>query len=374
VVVPASEEVSLGGPRVERLPAGTRKVDELGRTMDTIGLDGPLVDYWRFENTNWMLSRIYAFAGFSADQADETPLTYEDIRPGCYVPGERLKDMDVNHVEASLCFPNYSRFAGQRFAEAEDLELGLLCVKAYNDWMVEEWCAGSGGRLIPLCIVPYWNPELAAAEVLRNADRGVRAVCFTELPQNLGLPSIHSGAWEPFLSACDETESVVCMHIGSDTKMFSTGPDMPTAARAGMQFVNAAGSMCEYLTTDVLARYPRIRLLYAESQVGWLPFVLDRLDDVWNTFPPRRGDAAIPSSMYLDRVYSCMFKDKVGVRLLDLIGEDQVMFETDYPHSDGTWPHSADRATEMMASLTSEQQYKILRGNAIKLFDLPFNR
>lgn len=107
--------------------------------------------------------------------------------------------MDIGHVEASMCFPTLPRFCGQTFAEGKDTDVGLACVQAYNDWMVEEWCGDSGGRLIPLAIIPLWDVEAAAAEVRRNAGRGVRAVCFSELPFHLRLPTIHSGYWDPFL-------------------------------------------------------------------------------------------------------------------------------------------------------------------------------
>ena len=126
--------------------------------------------------------------------------------------------MTLNGVEAQLCFPNYPRFCGQIFLRGKDKELARLCVEAYNDWMVDEWCGGTGGRLIPLCLVPLWDAELAAAEVRRNAARGVRAVAFSEVPAYLGLPSIHSGHWEPFFTACARDRHGVCMHIGSGTK------------------------------------------------------------------------------------------------------------------------------------------------------------
>src|SRR5690606_33157948 len=131
----------------------------------------------------------------------------------------RLEDIDVNWVEASLSFPTFPRFCGQTFLEASDRELASLCVTAYNDWMVEEWSANTGGRLIPLTIVPLWDPVAAAAEVRRNAERGVRALAFSEIPYHLGLPSIHDKEhWEPLWQACEETSTVVCMHIGSSSK------------------------------------------------------------------------------------------------------------------------------------------------------------
>ena len=111
-----------------------------------------------------------------------TAVTYDEMRPGCYERDARIKDFELNWIDGSLPFPTFPRFCGQTFYEADDKELGLACVKAYNDWMVEEWCAPSGGMNIPLCIMPLWDVELAAAEIQRNAERGVRAFCFSELP------------------------------------------------------------------------------------------------------------------------------------------------------------------------------------------------
>ena len=138
----------------------------------------------------------------------------------------------MNYVEASLCFPTFPRFCGQTFTEAKDRELGLACVQAYNDWMVEEWCGDSDGRLIPLIIIPLWDAELAAAEVRRNAERGVHAVCFSEIPPHLGLPSIHSGYWDPFFAGVrgDRAPSIY-MHIGSSSQMPATSADAPVGGR-----------------------------------------------------------------------------------------------------------------------------------------------
>ena len=130
------------------------------------------------------------------------------MRPGCWDIEARIADFDLNWVDGSLPFPTFPRFCGQTFFEGEDKELGLACVQAYNDWMVEEWCGDSAGRLIPLCLIPLWDVELAVAEIRRNAERGVRAVTFSEIPTHLGLPSIHSGYWDPFFAACEETGTV----------------------------------------------------------------------------------------------------------------------------------------------------------------------
>ena len=179
------------------------------RYVERPGTDGPLVDYWVYEDLYQSLKRAVTAAGRPRDEMTMTATTYEDVRPGCYDPVARLRDMDTNWTQASLSFPNFPRFCGQTFLEASDRDLALLCVRAYNDWMVEEWCGASDGRLVPLCIVPLWDPQLAAAEVERNAARGVRAVCFSEIPAYLGLPSIHSGEWDPFFAACEATGTVL---------------------------------------------------------------------------------------------------------------------------------------------------------------------
>jgi predicted TIM-barrel fold metal-dependent hydrolase len=242
--------------------------------------------------------------------------------------------------------------------------------------MVEEWCGESDGRLIPLCLVPLWDPQLAAAEIRRNAARGVRAVAFSECPAWLDLPSIHSRAWDPFFQACAETGTVVAMHIGSGTKTFNTSADAPEGVQATGIFTNSAMSLIDFLFSGVLVRFPDLKLLYAECQIGWIPYVIERTDDIWMT---HRGWAHTqdnvkepPSTYYYRQVYSCFFKDHVGVKLLDQVGADNITFETDYPHQDGTWPNSQKVAAEIFGHLDPVTVRKIARGNAIKLLGLPF--
>ena len=149
--------------------------------------------------------------------------------------------------------------------------------------MVEEWCGSSGGRLIPLCLVPLWDVELAVAEVRRNAARGVRAVAFTELPPTSGCRACTPGDWDPFFAACEETGTVLSMHIGSGTKTPQTSADAPDAVGATIIFGNSVASMTDFLFSGVLHRFPDLKLLYAEAQIGWIPYLLERVDDVWET-------------------------------------------------------------------------------------------
>jgi len=336
------------------------------------------VDWWHYEDLKRPLLRVDSAVGVPRDEVTMTGVTYEDMRPGSYSQKERLEDMDVNHIEASLCFPTFPRFCGQTFTEAKDKELALLCVEAYNDYQVEEWCAGSGGRLVPLIIVPLWDAHLAAAEVRRNADRGVRAVCFSEIPAYLGLPSIHDpdNYWDPFFAACDETSTVVNMHIGSSSKMPSTSADAPAAVGSSLTHINAELSMTDFLLSGLFERFANLKVAYSEGQIGWIPHLLHRMDVVWEE---NRGWGGVadkvpnpPSSYFKDHVYGCFFDDPHGLTLIDEIGEDNITYESDYPHSDSTWPRTREIAEKQMAGLTDEQRYKVVRGNAIKLFGLDF--
>ena len=359
-------------PKIVIAPQGEMTLND-GVWLETPGTGDKMAAWWHFENKRYQIKQMVACPGIPPEEVTMEGVTYDDIALGCYDPIARLADMDINHVEASLCFPNYPRFCGQLFSEADDLELGLLCVQAYNDWMIDEWCGSSGGRLIPLCIVPLWDAELAAKEIYRVAEKGCRAVAWSELPAWLGRPGLHGDFWDPFLKACEETQTVICMHIGSGTKTVQTSPEAPTVVTANLIVCNSAASMIDWIFSGKFEQFPNLKLLYAESQIGWIPYFIERADDTWRTHQWAQGEKRIPkppSHYYKKHVYSCFFKDTVGIDLLDRIGEDNVLFETDYPHQDGTFPNTLAIAEELFGHLEQETIDKIARNNAIKLFGL----
>ena len=135
--------------------------------------------------------------------------------------------MNVNGVLGSMCFPSMTGFCGQLFSRTPDRELGLRLLQGYNDWHIDEWCGTYPGRFMPLALVPIWDPELMAAEVRRVAAKGCRAVTFSENPTKLGYPSFHTDHWDPFWRACEETGTVVCLHIGSSSSISVTSDDAP---------------------------------------------------------------------------------------------------------------------------------------------------
>ncbi len=366
------------GPRLVRLKVknmkfvgGVFSYEEAGDNEE-----GTWCDWWLIEDLKYPLVRLMAAAGYPREEVTVTPITMDDMRKGCWEQKARLEDMDVNHVEVSLSFPTFPRFCGQTFLERKDKELADLCVKAYNDWMFDEWCAGSDGRLVPLPIVQLWDAGLAADEVRRNAARGGHAVCFTEIPPFLGLPSVHDadGYWDPFFEACSETETVVCMHIGSSSKMPSTSADAPAAVGSTLTYMNAAMSMTDYLMSGVLERHKDLKLAYSEGQIGWIPYILERADAVWKDNVAWGGVAdkvkRPPSEYYYESIYGCFFDDAHGLKSLESVGVDNITFETDYPHSDSTWPHSLKVAMDIMEGLDDETIMKIVRTNAIRMLHL----
>lgn len=367
------------GPRVVREKG--QVVYDITRTLHWVTGGGPedrWCDVWYYEDTVWPLHASFAAVGPTAGLPARTALTYDDILPGCFDQGHRLADMDANHTEASLCFPTVPRFCGQLFLHRGDMELARLCVEAYNDWMIDDWCGGpAAGRLIPLTLVPLWDPALAAAEVRRCAARGSHAVAFCESPSDLGLPSIHSGDWEPFFEACAETETVVNMHIGSSSKFAMTSPGAPSIALVALTSENSVHALVDWLLCGALARHPSLKIALSESQVGWMPFVLERLDSAWRR--SRSYDPTIyrtvpdpPSSYLQGRVYACVFDDVVGLANRDRIGMDQIMFETDYPHADSTFPESVRVAEKLIAEagLNSAESRQFVRSNAIACYGL----
>jgi predicted TIM-barrel fold metal-dependent hydrolase len=333
-------------------------------------------EFWVYEDRRTVTGGLGAVAGRRPEDITVEGFPYSEMRPGCYDPQARLADMDEAGILASLNFPSIPRFCGQLFLEAKDKDLARLCVRAYNDWMIDEWCAGDGrGRLIPLAMVPLWDPQLAADEVSRCAAKGCHAITFSENPYPLGLPSIHSGEWDPLFAACVETETVLCMHIGSSSKMPGTTPDAPFIVSSTLTFQNAMGSLLDFVFSGTLARFPELVVAYSEGQVGWMPYLLERMDKLWE----ERSDNSIgtnlpepPTSYIRGRVYGCIFDDETGLANRDRIGMDTICFETDYPHADSTFPHSEAVAEGICrkAGLDDDETYKLLRGNAIRAFGL----
>jgi predicted TIM-barrel fold metal-dependent hydrolase len=363
---------------------------------------GPrLVDHqggqaWAYEKLREPVSGLSATAGTDVAEWSMGAVTYDSMRPGFYDPVARLDDMDTAGILASMCFPSFARFCGQAFWEAEDKDLALLCVKAYNDWMVEEWCGSAPGRFIPLTIIPLWDPRLAADEIRRNAARDVHAFCFSENPEPLGLPTIWDPEryWNPVWDACQETDTIVCMHIGSSSRFPGISKDLPWSFnQAWAAATITSGTLLTWIFGPVFKEFPGVRIALSEGGIGWIPYIMERAQQIID----RRGALLLRgeevdratrqfvsnparaldlrgfdlADTFKDHVFGCFIDDLHGVDNIRAIGIDNVMIETDYPHSDSTWPNCIKHAHDQLdrnATLTDEEKHKILRGNAERVF------
>jgi predicted TIM-barrel fold metal-dependent hydrolase len=352
--------------------------DDLVPRWNPGGQGAEWADVWRYEDWTWPLQRGFAQSGYLDDNPHRA-ITYEQVLPGSHQRAARLADMDRNHTEVSVCFPNIVRFCGQLFLERKNKTLALQALRAYNDWMIEEWCDGARHpcRLVPLTLVPLWDVELAAAEVRRCAARGSHAVSFPESPAALGLPSIFSGYWDQFFAACDDTDTVLNLHVGSSSKTVTTAIDAPRDMAQCFLFINSELAFSDWLYSGLLEEFTTLRVVLPEGQVGWMPFVMQRIDSVWKRSPGgwetrARRATQLPSGTMRGRVFGCIFDDLEGLRARDAIGMSQIMVETDYPHNDSTFPNSKTVVAELVeqAGLTPDEVYQLVRGNAVRVYGM----
>jgi predicted TIM-barrel fold metal-dependent hydrolase len=262
-------------------------------------------------------------------------------------------------------------FCGQLFARVEDRDLARALVQGYNDWHIDEWSGSHPGRFIPLSIPALWDPEEMAAEVRRVAKKGCHAVTFSENPEKLGYPSLHSEHWDPFWQACSDENTVVCLHIGSSSAMVVTAADAPINVMITLQPINLVQAASDLLWSRVLKTYPALRFAMSEGGIGWIPYFLERVDYVYKHHKEWTGTdlgGKLPSELFNERIITCFIDDAVGVENRHHLNLDHITWECDYPHSDSTWPHSPELLAPALAGLPDDEINKITHENAIRLF------
>ena len=321
---------------------------------------------------------LNAVAGRVPEEYGLEPTTFKEIRVGCFDVDERVKDMNANGVLGSLNFPSMARFCGQFFASRaqQDPDLALAVLQAYNDWHIDAWCGAYPERFIPCTIPPIWDPALMAAEVHRTAAKGSHCVSFSMNPHALGLPSLHGDHWDPFWAACDETDTVVTLHIGSGGLEVTTSPDAPMNVRITCSGINIYPTAADLVWSPIFQKFKNVKVALAEGGVGWIPYFLERIDYTYEhhkawTEPNLGGK--LPSEIFRERIITCFIVDKFGLGSLGAMNEDMVAWECDYPHSDTTWPRSPEVVWDSVQGLTDEQIDKITHANAMRLFSFdPF--
>jgi predicted TIM-barrel fold metal-dependent hydrolase len=351
------ERYKEAGPRI-------RKV-ELG--------EGPPADVWFYEGRRYPQIGLNAVAGKRPEEYGLDPVRYTDMIPGCYDPAARLVDMDVDGVWGAMCFPSFPRFAGALFNESDDKELGELCVRAYNDFVIDEWSAAAPDRFIPIVILPFWDVEASVAEVQRVAAKGAKGISFPENTVPLGLPSFHTDHWDPLFSAVEETGMPLCMHFGSSGSPPQTAPEAPFAVAITLFGCNSMASVTDMIFSPMFHRHPRLKVGMSEGGIGWIPYILERADYVWerHRYYQNVVQDVRPSELFTRHIHGCFISDEHGVESRHRIGIDNITWECDYPHSDSNWPNSRKVATEVFLDVPDDEVHKMVELNTRRLYNFP---
>lgn len=331
---------------------------------------------WEYEGNLYPQVGLNAIAGRPKDEWTMEPARFDEMRRGCWDIEARVHDMDLDGVYASLCFPSLiAGFAGTVFSRSKDQELGLASLRAWNDWHVAEWAAAHPDRIIPLQLAWLSDPEIAAADIRRNAERGVKALSFPENPVDLGLPSVHTDHWDPILRACEETDTVVCLHNGSSSWSAARSPGAPLALYTSLFPVNALVTAADWLWARVPTRFPGIKVAFSEGGISWVPMLIDRIDYVLDHSAVGSDGWDDPDLSPTDALrrnfWFCTIDLGSTIALRDHIGIDHICIESDYPHADSTWPDTQAMARAGLADLTDEEVRKLTWENASALFRHP---
>jgi predicted TIM-barrel fold metal-dependent hydrolase len=355
-------------------------VDRLPRSLAgrapyvTVDPDG--FQWWIVEGARVPNLMLNGASGRPISEWGDFNTHYDEMRRGVWDPVRRLRDMDAAGIWASLCFPSTLwGFAGTRLAKMKDPDLGLACLRAYNDWMVEEWVGADPRRYIA-CQLPWLaDPVLAAEEIRRNAARGVRSVSFSENPEGIGFPNVYSQHWDPFLAACEETGTVVNLHVGSSGTTRRPCSSSKSATLIALFPESGIEALVDWVFARVPVRFPGLKIALSEAGVSWVPMALERLrraqrskGSVLNDWD---DDLPSPVELVHRNFYFTSIEDPSAFRQLDLIGQDRVMVETDYPHYDSTWPNCQAMIRDQLSELEPAVVRKVCFENAAAVYGHP---
>ena len=336
------------------------------------------VQQWYYGDLRGRNMGLNAVAGKPREMYNIDASSYDEMRPGCFNVDERVRDMNAGGQLAGLNFPNWTGFAGQVLNQGPDRDTNLVMIRAYNDWHVDEWCGAYPGRFIPCGILPLFDVEEAAKEIKRLADKGCHAVTFSENPEALKMPSIHTDYWYPLFKAASDNQTVLCTHIGSSSKMPAFSSDAPPSVGMTGSSINSMYTLVELMWAEFWSDFPDLRFSLTEGDVGWIPYLLWRAEHVNNrhsgwTNPKFPKGCDGPIDVFRKHIYCCFISDKVGVHNMDWLGEDNVCWESDFPHSDSNWPFAPEDVIETMGHLSDEVINKITYQNALKAYSFdPF--
>jgi len=303
------------------------------------------------------------------------PQRWEEVPPEVYQPGQRLKALDRDRIDAEVLFPNGP--GGTFFYDDADFE--LACVRAYNDALAE--FRQVSDRFIPLAAIPFMSPmETIVAEVERAVRTGHLGINMLGDPsaglkdlKNLGDPF-----WAPLWSVCQELGIGVHLHASAGLAGKLSLPQWQGYSRRQAHCVSTLRNFCTatqfvpfLIFSGLLERYPRLNWVFAETGLGWVSSVLEACDFEWDKRHLwTEGIRTRPSDQFRRQIYVDFWFETVGIQMRDYIGVDNILWESDFPHITSTYPKSWDAVEHSLAGVSSADREKILYRNAARLYRL----
>jgi predicted TIM-barrel fold metal-dependent hydrolase len=326
---------------------------------------------WEFDGQRFTQVGMNAVAGRRREAWSLEPTRFEDMRRGCWDIHERIRDMDIGGIRASLNFPSQiTGFCGRVYSMCSDSDLGFAVTQAWNDWMFDAWYSPYPDRIIPLAITWMTDAEKGAAEIRRNAARGIRAITLPERPHRIGLPSLFSGHWDPIIEACVDTDTVICLHVGS-SGVQDMPPGAPSLQLGATLFGQLSLTACtEWLWSGYAVRYPTLKIAMSEGGIGWVAMLLDRLDNLVDRSGYGMGWPLRPAEVLRRNFWFCSLDDPSTIDTWERIGVDRIMAEVDYPHGDSTWPNTQQVIHDAWGHLPRPILDRFTYLNAAELFGL----
>lgn len=301
----------------------------------------------------------------------------EDVHPACSQMEARLHLMDEIGVYAHVIYPNILGFGGQR-AIMIDAEQRLAATQIYND-ALGEMQEQSGERLFGMALLPWWDIKLAVAEIERCVAMGLRGININSAPQVSGLPDLSESYWNPLWEACAKHDLPINFHIGaSDEAMDWFGsagwPSMAENRRMAvggvMLSLDQVKILTNFMVSGVLDRFPMLKIVSVESGIGWIPFMLDHLEYALEFNPGNKVKLDLTPREYFRRNFSACFwfENRDLEHLIRQVGEDNVMFETDFPHPTCLYPGGLSRVVEAVQD--QKLLKKITSTNAGRIYNI----
>lgn len=362
IIISVDDHVSEPGDMFDNhLPAELKdKAPQLKRMNNA--------DYWIYEDMVRPNPALNAVVGRPKEEYGMEPQSYDQIRPGNYDIHARIGDMSVNGILSSVCFPSMADMDGSQFSRAKDRKTALRMLQAYNDWHIDEWCATYPGRMIPLAIIPLWDAELAVAEVKRVVAKGCHAITFPDNPAAKGFASVHDSFWEPLWQVCNDNRVVINCHIGTGSAPPHASDKTPINAWITVMPISVANAAADWLHLEALHRYPDMKIALSEGSIGWIPYLLERAEfsndqHIWTNM---NWHGRTPSEVFRDHFLCCFLVDKFGLKNYADIGEDIILYENDYPHSDCVWPQAPEFLWDSVKDLPERVINKVTHENVMR--------